>query len=364
MSMRDRIARALAGVGAIGAGAYAAQPTDAEAMFAGRLAKTANNAALKEAKALEAKGWHPDQIVDATGWHKRADKKWRFEISDRPATLYEDVRQGLPFTGDVRRGWARGDVDTRLGELLNHPELYRAYPDLMNVPVSRMATKDAMAIENPRGSYIPEQQRIYLREDLSPEQARQTLLHEIQHGIQQAERFSPGGSTTTRDVIKRADQRYENMIANAEYSVEALRRQMWSWADEQAAARGFDSLLKMPGNEQQLLLKQWKDANPDLVRRMDEAYNIMQGPPGLRSQLRFDTYHSLQGEAEARNTAARADLTPEQRYLLRPYVTEDMPRSEQWTRKPVAVPQQPATFDERFGGMGALAAQDQYGGMQ
>lgn len=108
---------------------------------------------------------------------KGAEGAPRFEFSDMGSTFKEMPKF---FQGK------------RLGEVLDHPELYKQYPGLADVEVQKMVP----TLENygKAGEFTKVEGRpvIRIRADATPEEAQSTLLHEIQHAIQDREGFPQG----------------------------------------------------------------------------------------------------------------------------------------------------------------------------
>ena len=113
--------------------------------FAGEKAITANVGKLDQAKAMLEKGADEVEIWQKTGWFKDKDGAWKFEIGDSKARLNPNFKSG-----------------GRLGELLEHEELFKAYPELEDISVKKisddipkeasLSTKDAVQKEK-RGIY-------------------------------------------------------------------------------------------------------------------------------------------------------------------------------------------------------------------
>jgi hypothetical protein len=174
----------------MGGGAPAAEE-GAVGIFGGRLAKTMNPMKYTQAGIMEMKGASPEEIWHETGWGRGADNKWRFEIPDQgaKASLPEDA------VSDVNK-----DVYYPVGmeDVLHHPALYQAYPDIANLPVNW--TKEAG-----NAGHIP----IAGDEsfEFSPYDSHKTLtpisLHEAQHAVQWREGFAPGDnpSNMTKYVV-------------------------------------------------------------------------------------------------------------------------------------------------------------------
>ena len=192
------IGRTLDMAGLVG-GAGGAVPAEPGALntFAGPLAKTADLGRLALAKAMAAKGSSPEDVIGATKWFQGADNKWRYEIPDQGAS----VKMG---SGSV-------------GDLVNHPELLNAYPQLGKVQAYIGRGDEPYAT----GSYDKTWPAMTVETDLAGEGAKPTALHELQHGVQHIEGFSPGANLTGGfDPYKRAAGEVEarNVEARSEMS--------------------------------------------------------------------------------------------------------------------------------------------------
>ena len=153
--------------------------------FAGQRAKSANIQQLAEAEELERAGTPMEEIRKGTGWFRSMDGKWRFELSDDGMT-FRMRPENIPNT-------------TTLGELIDHEELFAAYPDMRNMRVDFLSMP-----EYARGNYNLATNSIDLNENMRSDfqQLAETLVHEIQHAIQTREGFASGASTTYWDRRK------------------------------------------------------------------------------------------------------------------------------------------------------------------
>lgn len=126
-------------------------------------------------------------IFNETGWFRGRDGKWRFEIQDKNAKL---TPEGDRLSKEERIAINPNDQPsgTTLSKYLEHPELYEAYPHLKDTRVI------ARALGGMKGEYSPLWKDIKLEATLGPHQKRSTLLHEVQHGIQEGEDFARGTS--------------------------------------------------------------------------------------------------------------------------------------------------------------------------
>ncbi|MBP6616365.1 MAG: hypothetical protein KA195_00180, partial [Burkholderiaceae bacterium] len=161
--------------------------------FAGASAATADRHALVTAQDRLSAGEDAETVRQETGWFQGKDGKWRFEISDAGAQLAQQVYfaergKWYPsrFLADARdHGSDTGGTGT-LGDVLEHPALFAAYPALRDMPVTAKIRKDqeSGAFDGRSITATAENEGRLLS----------VLLHEIQHGIQNIEGFATGGS--------------------------------------------------------------------------------------------------------------------------------------------------------------------------
>jgi hypothetical protein len=247
-------------------------------IFIGPDAKTWDSKAAIKAAIMERKGATPAEIWAKTGTARGPDKAWKQEISDKaskydPGSL-EDLRALDNF--DYKKH------TQPLGGTLEHKELYAAYPDLADMPV-RFSPKDKM--QDAYASFSPKDNRMTLSDVLSPKKARSSSLHEIQHAIQERERFGVGGNT--RDFAR--------MKGEANAIISDLNQQM------SAVVRQMDS--PTTSATQKAELKKQYEA---LMNYRNDFVPAAQIDP-------LEVYSHLMGEAEARLTQRRMDLGPRKR---------------------------------------------------
>lgn len=264
-------------------------------MFAGPSAKTADLGALKVAKEMAQSSASKDDILSKTGWFQGTDKKWRFEIPDN-ASFY----RGLPPQ--------EGDT---VGRQLAHQQLFDAYPSLANIQHYTV---------NPRGVTGGKQLGEYRTGyDVSdPSQAQvliggpnkgSTVLHELQHAIQNQEGFARGGNTTALQKGTPAWDIYQERLA-------AMRTPLTQ--DQFARFAGFDTADEAAKSYQQYL-KGLKKVSP-VANRAAQEYAVE------------NAYRVLSGEVEARNVQKRIDMTPNERKSTPPWATQDVRDENQFIR--------------------------------
>ena len=95
--------------------------------FAGEKALNASANKLSKAKAMLEKGEDEVKIWQSIGWYKDKDGAWKFEIDDSPAKI-------------------KNQNADKLGDLLEHKELFKAYPELKGINVVKI--KDELYNKN------------------------------------------------------------------------------------------------------------------------------------------------------------------------------------------------------------------------
>lgn len=225
--------------------------------FAGEGAMTADEAALQIAKDMLADGEDMETIRQETGWYQGRDGKWRFEIDDSGMTYhrggdaqfrkdhpeyarYQDLQMRFiegTITAEeetelreLHEIWGReyarlservDEGSATLGSILDHEELYAAYPQLRDMVVRFDDLDGTKGVINHRRGVITLDNS--LRN--APEG---TLLHEIQHAIQEAEGFAKGSSPEYWDNqgYEDAQDRYRNTAGEIEARDVANRRSL------------------------------------------------------------------------------------------------------------------------------------------
>ena len=191
----------LAGYG-MGVGSVLAPATSA-GMFAGRGANIASETARKrmgtlaEAEAMERGGWPRnapsgrEDIFNTTGWFRGADGEWRFIIPDSSLRLKtENLQADRSFYVDPANNTYRlPSKPTKLSDIMEHDELFQAYPKLADIMVSDLPQR--FINMNYRGMITPG--KIQLAPDNAFNLTR-VLAHEGQHAVQRAEGFARAGN--------------------------------------------------------------------------------------------------------------------------------------------------------------------------
>lgn len=293
-------------VGAAGAGPAAFRPaaemTNTLGVFGGRLAKTADHAKLAKAEEMTKAGMDRGAIWDETGWFQEPSGKWQFEIDDSPSAMTYAMEGRSP-------------------DLLTHPELYVAYPSLADMPAAR--TREALDV---RGGF--DGKRISVADRLPLNDARSTMLHELQHGIQRIEGLPKGGSLASGLLAKPP-------------TVEALETQLISL--RQRSKELLDRNSKMLDVHGRKLLRS-KSLRDEFDRNRAEVDEVQSKTSALSKALLeaeashlktltpdglFDYYERLAGEVQSRAVQGRMNMTPDQRRARPPWLDYDVPEAQQ-----------------------------------
>jgi len=249
--------------------------------FAGERSAISDKMALSTAKERINNGENAETVRQETGWHEGVDGKWRYEIDDSNANLKRPWPKKGQLFGDIYKNiteWSGKFNPVTVGDIIEHPALFAAYPALMDVSIE---TKHAAGASLSLGHGI-NPWTIYIGEGTPMSDVKSVLLHELQHGIQIMEGFALGGDVRGTDD---------------ELHPEALQQvSEWSrMADEASLAGNYEKAKEL----------------------RDEITN-------LRRLAGYDRYRRLAGEVEARNTQARSGMTDEQRRNTPPSATADI----------------------------------------
>jgi len=322
---------------------------------------------LSVARRMEEAKKDAKTIKMATGWERGSDGKWRYETGDAKIkdTIELDDKTFKRYDEDML--WTSG----KFGDVVDAPELFKAYPELRDVRIETDAVLNDMPSN---GEYNPRTNTITIHSDDLKYQ-NSILNHEIQHAIQHIEGFETGGSA--ENVRERIQQIIDNSSDEVGYARERLRE----WADLNAMAAMLDVAYRKfvgSGNEwerakaveiywdaintiedndkAELAInyphdktprevaesgylvddvirelnrladetrKEIPDGNIDTMRKVDRLVGA------LKDKTDFELYNRLAGEVEARNTEKRIGMTEEERRASLASETEDVAREDQ-----------------------------------
>ena len=270
-----------------------------------------NGYQLEDAERLELEGKSSEEIRQQTGWFRSYDDKWRYEIDDSKAVWHFDTAQP-----DPERLFYFGEKVYKLGDILEHEELYKAYPQLKDVTVyvSPNLSVDAAVMSGSTDS-------IAIKSLTDGFSKRRLLIHEIQHIIQNIEGFAKGASKFEYTDKEWTDKEYEaldkrNEVAKKLYAV--LRRNGESLSNEdiyysQHYSRIHDDVIESHYFQLQSLATN----NKRTQALIDEYYDQVQI---LNATTPEGQYHATAGEIEAYDTMGRMQMSAEERKAVRPNI--------------------------------------------
>lgn len=149
-----------------------------------------------EARKLEKGGADPAYIKAKTGWEKWLDNLWRFEIG--PISINHAMWRDLPYSSDNPQVTP---VGMPLSAVVQHPEMYKAYPTMKNMQVFKIKGflprfDEGQLMPNTTVAYAAGD-RIYISEKMvraTGQTLEEVMEHEVTHLIQAIEGWASGGS--------------------------------------------------------------------------------------------------------------------------------------------------------------------------
>lgn len=231
------------------------------------------------------------------------DNQQRFEIDDSKAK--------------IKGGIETFDKALRLEDVLDHPQLYKQYPDIAKTEIAvfndvgngavASFANDSMIIfkedfiKNPQKYSTPtiiDKEGKPVQLDLSKlsnaERIKSTTLHEVQHIIQGKEGFAKGGSPRNVQETPEFQSMYNSL------------------AEEQSKIFSIPQQQRTPEIQQRL-------------QTVNQSLEALDTSP-------FEAYRRLAGEVESRDVQARMNLTPQQRMGISPLSSQNIPVKDQIVR--------------------------------
>lgn len=254
---------------------------------------------LSVAKDMEKNKKKAKAIKAATGWERGADGKWRYEMPD---VILRDPKEWVN-----KKTLTLSDIVEKPNDLFKeYPELFDAYPELKDMKILKGRAKSGGVFYDNSITLNLGDIREAIKYDLDTHyklannSLKKTLVHEIQHYIQEKEGFAQGGNS---EMI---------VDKNALDAIEKLR------AEKEAVAKEF---YAMSPDEQQRRKYEINNRYNDLTKQIERLEKS--------SRIGYDGYKRLSGEVEARNVSARLNMTPEERRKTLAESTEDVARKDQ-----------------------------------
>ena len=304
--------------------------------MAGANARGADLNALEQAQEMKEKGESDETIFRQTGWYAGADGEWRFEIDDsgmetdtkwkflrnpdarrynelfETAYLYDDATeaelQELQILEKDLKGVRKSPL--YLNEIVKHDKLFESYPELRNVKVRFEAD-----IGNREGTY--QNGEIVLRAGLKlePEKLKRTLIHEIQHIIQEQEGFARGTNPGYWDEMMQGGYSRRRNDGRIERARKEYRRIFDSAPEEFKDKVRKINRARLDGdyNAAESVIDEIYDSKyADLWSQLEDAEFEWRSDRG-EEMTALDLYYNTAGEVEARDAEDRLNMTAEER---------------------------------------------------
>lgn len=301
--------------------------------------------ALREARIMEKNGEDAEDIRKATGWFRGADRMWRYEVdnsTDEFNRKGDNLKAENPDYAEYKNLWSKVQDMTitdgewkrlqeltkvvkpknaadggKLSEYLKAPGLYEQYPQLKDVTLRFEEMKEGL-----RGYYAHGKNEIILNKNFlgeyASDKAKSTLLHEVQHWIQNYEGFASGAST----------EYWQNMLAGGN---EIVTRDMQEQTRNLQSLRNrYPGIDRLARHAEKYVSEHDAEAYEDVYRQAAEAginEGVLDYYRGLRdfvmnpmkeSRAPFELYRDTAGEVEARDVQKRMNYTAEQRRAEKP----------------------------------------------
>ena len=254
---------------------------------------------LSVAKDMEKNKKKAKAIKAATGWERGADGKWRYEMPD---VILRDPKKWVN-----KKNLTLSDIVEKPNDLFKeYPELFDAYPELKDMKILKGRAKSGGVFYNNAITLNLGDIREAIKYDLDTHyklannSLKKTLVHEIQHYIQEQEGFAQGGNS---EMI--VDKNALDAIAKLRAEKDAVAKEFYAMSPAEQQKRKYEI-----NNRYNDLTKQ--------IERLEKS-----------SRIGYDGYKRLSGEVEARNVSARLNMTPEERRKSLAESTEDVARKDQ-----------------------------------
>lgn len=239
-----------------------------------------------QAAKMESKGVPADEIHKATGMVRGLDNQWRQEISDNLAFLKGGNNYGETVMNRMKALEKDKTAEpVTLEDIFYHPKLSEAYPDLMNTEVqfTKKGSQNRGELVHKDNGYI-----IRVNPDLPAEQAKSTILHEVQHAIQNEEEWNRGANA--QQIL----QKHLDKQKRIDEELTKLNHEMKFYSGNPEYA---DKYLETMARRDKVAKEYSYDPYADALKE----------------------YRNYGGEAESRLTQSRMKLSDEERLQNFPY---------------------------------------------
>jgi hypothetical protein len=304
------------------------------------------NAALE----LKRQGASDDEVFEKTGIFPGDDNKLRFEIDDSKARFTGQVTKNQYGTIELESVPGNFDETVKLGDILDHEELYRFYPEARDIPVkdTPLFSFDTLGSFDPETGLMRVKKTTGEKQDIDKalNQAESTLLHELQHYVQfkhdmnvggNKGQFLPEGFKELRTYVRNELKDYKKALQDAgenPWKYRNLGKDL-EFIDEvnyREATEGLDPEIDRFTIRDRNAAKERVEVAVDVLgENLFNDFVDMQKADNMLDDIdtrAFNNYKRLSGEVEARIVQDRRDMTAEQRAAQRPPTSEEFLEQE------------------------------------
>jgi hypothetical protein len=268
-------------------------------IFVGPNSATFDKVNAVKAHEMEKAGIEPEKIWQETGTFRGPDQQWRQEINDKQAKITDEVFNQISTNKEFKG---------RMGEALQHEELYKAYPEAAGIPTTMFADEvpSGNVLRGKTGTFQVPQITVGGPSSMAQ---KSVGLHELQHAIQQKEGFARGGNINEYVTGPMFDKTARDLTADLSQIVTGG-----------VSAKPLEVLEGLKYTDP-------KDIEPILkkygFKNIDEAKSFIYDENERRTPL--GQYLRTAGEAEARAVQKRRNFTEEERRKIFPLHSYDVP---------------------------------------
>lgn len=253
----------------------------------------------------EAQQLSPDELYAKSGLFRGAEGRLRAEIDDSKASLTPAMPSSVSpiFNREQAYPHQLPREGVPLDSILDHPDLFHAYPELRNVTVKGPDFGMMVSLGGIKGSYETATNTIRLNNG-DPSDVLSTLMHEVQHRIQDIEGWGQGGNPQMF-LPKNFNEEFakvqlplketEGKLRSAGVNVSAL--------EDTLTNLKRDEIVPLQGYE----LENYKKAESSGLLEEYAARHDAWAPMENQRADALASYYNLAGEIEARSVQERLE---------------------------------------------------------
>ena len=214
-------------------------------------------------------GADSETIRKETGWFKGYDGKWRFEINDKDVVINkesdfvrylnliskkektkEEAKEFFTLAMKYFDDYVNGEI--ALDKFVKHDLLFDAYPELRDINLKFIFEEALYA-----GIYNPETKTIEIPKEVLKDESelKLSLVHELQHAVQDIEGFTRGASGVYWQMRKNSGEVFLDENGN-----EISNRDLYLRTAGEVEAIDAEGRIKMTDKER-------KNTRPDIDRK-------------------------------------------------------------------------------------------------